>query len=287
VLRQWSVICLSCAGLLCGLIGPSQSRAEGPLFSWNGQEVPIPGPDLNEPLATDRPDFTEASSTVGLGVLQLESGYTYLRDESDGLLAEGHSVGELLFRYGIVDDWLELRFNINPVSVRAEMAGFSASTTGTEDITLGFKTWLTAQDGWRPEASVITALSLPTGSNAFTANEVQPTVNFLYGWDINDIFSTAGSTGFTRVTDDLSHDYLELHQSWTVGVTFTEQWGGYAEWFCLVPNSAIDAKTEHYIDGGLTYKLTKDVQFDVRAGYGLNDAAADMFAGVGLSIRWP
>ena len=29
------------------------------------------GPDLNAPLVTDRPDFTEASSTVGRGIAQL------------------------------------------------------------------------------------------------------------------------------------------------------------------------------------------------------------------------
>jgi hypothetical protein len=35
------------------------------------------GPFLEEPLVTDRPDFTESSSTVGSGVLQLEGGVTF------------------------------------------------------------------------------------------------------------------------------------------------------------------------------------------------------------------
>lgn len=40
------------------------------LMSWAGQEsIPI---DLNAEMATDRPDVTEASSTVGAGVLQIE-----------------------------------------------------------------------------------------------------------------------------------------------------------------------------------------------------------------------
>ena len=42
------------------------------------------GPDLDEPLVTDRPDFTEASSTVGRGVAQLEFGYTYTYNDDAG-----------------------------------------------------------------------------------------------------------------------------------------------------------------------------------------------------------
>src|SRR5262245_16334500 len=35
-------------------------------------------------IVTDRPDFTEASTTVGRGRVQLEAGYTYFRDRSGG-----------------------------------------------------------------------------------------------------------------------------------------------------------------------------------------------------------
>src|SRR4051812_29697256 len=38
------------------------------------------GQEHEEPLDADRPDFTEATTTVGLGRVQLETGYTYFRD---------------------------------------------------------------------------------------------------------------------------------------------------------------------------------------------------------------
>ena len=43
----------------------------------NGEDEEPEGPDQ---IATDRPDFTEASSTVGRGRVQLESGYTFFTD---------------------------------------------------------------------------------------------------------------------------------------------------------------------------------------------------------------
>ena len=52
-------------------------RDLGNLLQWSRNPSYSGGPDLSEPLVSDRPDFTEASSTVGRGVSQYEVGYTY------------------------------------------------------------------------------------------------------------------------------------------------------------------------------------------------------------------
>mgnify|MGYP003734665153 CR=1 FL=1 len=39
-------------------------------------------------------------------------------------------------------------------------------------------------------------------------------------------------------------------------------------------------------NGGVTYLFSNDVQFDIRAGYGLNDESDDVFIGSGLSVRF-
>jgi hypothetical protein len=57
-----------------------------------------------EPLVTDRPDFTESGLVVGSGVLQLEAGGTYV----DVDVEKATSLGELLVRYGITQG-IELR----------------------------------------------------------------------------------------------------------------------------------------------------------------------------------
>ncbi len=68
------------------------------LMSWYGQETTSIDP--NAEMATDRPDVTEASSTVGAGVLQIEAGYTYLQDRNGVTVNRSHSFPETLFRYG-------------------------------------------------------------------------------------------------------------------------------------------------------------------------------------------
>ena len=126
----------------------------------------------------------------------------------------------------------------------------------------------------------------PTGSEAFTDGGWQPGINWTYGWQINDFISTAGSTQINRRFEDSGDDFLRLAQSWTVAFSLTEKIGAYSEWFALFPMDSGAAENEHYLNGGLTYLINNDLQFDVRVGWGLNQAAEDFFAGAGLSVRF-
>lgn len=262
--------------------GPCPCHPRGTLFQWSYGTSFSGGPDLDEPLVTDRPDFTEASSTVGRGVAQLEFGYTYTYDDGTDRTI-GHSYPEALLRYGILADWLEFRIaqNVGGESVNG------ISNTGGEDLYLGFKIAITPQECFLPEMALIPQMTVPSGSDAFTDNEVLPGLNWIYGWELNDLISTAGSTQFNRAIDEVTTAaYTEWAQSWTIAYSLCERVGGYTEWFALFPHSADTARAQHFFNGGFTFLLTNDIQWDVRAGTGLNDAADDYFVGTGLSIRF-
>ncbi len=251
------------------------------LFLWSGQ-APVPV-EPNPEMATDRPDVTESSSTVGSGVLQIEAGYTYLQDCTAGQLNQSHSFPEVLLRYGTPADWLELRFATNISHQKAETTSF----TGTEDLYFGAKLGLTLQEGLYPEMALVPQMTIPSGSGTLTAGKLLPGVNWLYGWDINDAVSTAGSTQFNFSVDEESgKDYTEWTQTWTVGFALHDQIGAYTEWFAFIPHASDSARTEHYANCGLTFQATDNIQWDIRTGMGLNDAAADWFSGIGLSIRF-
>ena len=100
---------------------------EGPktLLRWPGQEDEEQEEEEEAPLATDRPDFTEASSTVGRGHVQLEFGYTYFQDDEDGTRVRGHSLPETLLRVGMLAEMhpgLDIQA-ISQMLVRAELGG--------------------------------------------------------------------------------------------------------------------------------------------------------------------
>lgn len=242
---------------------------------------------MDEPLASDRPDFTEASCTVGRRVLQIESGYTFTRNNNAGEVTKSHSFPESLLRWGVYADWLELRVAYNHGILHVPSGGGPfASLSGPEDIYLGMKLGLTSQHGWLPEMALMPQMTVPTGGDELSADQILPGVNWLYGWDVTERINTGGSTQLNKAIDDDLQTYYELAQSWTIGYVLTERLSAYTEWFCLLPTGANVAKPEYYFDGGFTFRLTNNLQLDVRGGVGLNDAAGDFFVGSGAVVRF-
>jgi hypothetical protein len=192
----------------------------------------------------------------------------------------------LLARFGILADWLEFRVAFNHAHAVESLQQLPTNTTsGSEDLYLGVKVMLTTQSGVLPEMSIMPQWAVPTGHSEFTAGMTLPGLSWLYGWDINDWLSTAGSTQVNKAVDGLDEIYHELAQSWTIGYSFTERWGGYTEWFVLIPSGSDVARTEHYFNGGFIFPVTNDLQFDIRAGVGLSEAADDFFGGAGVVVR--
>ncbi|MGI9457280.1 MAG: transporter [Aeoliella sp.] len=282
---EWNKWFLSSAIILTAIAAPVAAdqccRCRPTLLTWDGCPAdPLPSPSAR-PLVGDRPDFTEASSVVGLGVMQLEAGYTYTRDDSL-TPTESHTAPEALLRIGMVAEWFELRLGYT--SAREQDGGITNS--GGEDMFVGMKIAVTQQDCWLPEVAFLGELQIPTGSAGLTADQVLPRGGLIYGWELNNCWSTAGQTIFAEALDDrTANSYFEVSQSWTVGVSLTDNVGAYAEWFSIIPHDADTNQTESFFDGGLTFLLTPNLQWDVRGGVGLNGAADDYFVGSGFVLR--
>lgn len=236
-------------------------------------------PEL-EPLVTDRPDFTESTETVAPGMAQLESGGTYARAAAE----HGGSVGEVLLRVGL-DKHTELRIGLNSYDFVRSPAG---STRGLEDASLGAKLKLAAGGGvgsWKPAVAVILASSLPTGASAFRASKPQPEAKLGAAWDLSDRVSFAGNLNYTWVREP--HDsYGEVAASSSLGVGVTAKTGAYLEYSGFSPREAALSASQ-YVNGGLTYGFTANLQVDARAGVGMNHIGGpDYFAGIGFARRW-
>ncbi len=266
-----------------------RAQANGPptLFQWYYEEDTESVSKLDEPLVTDRPDFTESPTTVGQGVVQLEMGYTFTTDAAGGVRTTNHSFPETLWRIGMLADWLEFRIFWNYEIERTRAGGVADTQSGADDLSLGFKIALTEQQGCLPETGVILQMSVPTGGDAFTSDEVLPGVNYLFTWDLNEEWALAGSTGINGAVDDETSDTCsEFNQSLSLGRSWNEKVGSYTEWFVLAPVDADTNRPQNYFNAGLTYLINNDVQWDIRAGVGLNEAADNFFVGTGLSLRY-
>mgnify|MGYP003631618396 FL=1 len=274
-------------GQICVRKGLFLAPECGTLFQWSQGTGCAGGPQLDKPLQTDRPNFTSTSVTVGKGVTQIEFGYTYADDSPAGQEISYQSFGEFLYRRGILADWLEFRLAFSPLQQTVASGSYQNTTAGSEDLYTALQFALTPQAGLLPESALIVQMSVPTGSTAFTSNQIEPGVDWIYAWKLNDFISISGSTQGNRSFDDNHRSYLEMAQSWNVNYTLTKQLSAFTEWFALIPCGANTEQTEQYFDAGFTYLINNNLQLDLSAGVGLNEAAVDYFVGAGCSIRFP
>jgi hypothetical protein len=251
----------------------------------------IAEPARGQALVADRPDFTEATSTVGLGVFQLELGYTLGSDNDGKFMTRNHSYGEPLFRVGVLSERLELRAGTRVVTQVVSGSATGVTTSGLEDLYLGAKIALSGQRGALPATAILPQMTVPTGAEAFSAGHSLPGINFLYSWDLNETLSLAGSTQVNRAVGEAGHageageQYREWAQSLSWGIAVGQRSGLYAEWYAFVPSGLEGGRSEHYLNSGLTWLANDDVQWDIRVGLGVNDAAEDMYVGAGMVFR--
>jgi len=146
-------------------------------------------PKKPDEIVTDRPDFTEASSTVGKGRIQLEAGYTFSRDQDSGLALALISRSSAPHWY-VSPTGFEFRIGQNFSHTRVFGATDTFTINGGEDLYLGVKLGLTEQKKFLPESALILQTTVPTGRPGLTAGRMLPGMNYLYGWDLKRLLES-------------------------------------------------------------------------------------------------
>lgn len=244
---------------------------------------------LGQELVTDRPDQTESSITVPAGRWQIETGWTWARDDQDGERFETNEGPGTLLRVGVSTRW-ELRLGWAGW-IREEVSGGGQDSVvdGFTDGELGAKVYLREERGAFPEIALLFGTSVPVGENSLTSDHFDPSFRFSLSHTLSDRLSLGYNLGMEWETSDSAGGEHTLSRGiYTValGIGLDNRAGVFVELFGSVAASA-EGSPEHSIDGGFTWLLKEDIQLDIAGGFGLSEAAGDWFLGVGLSVRLP
>lgn len=233
-----------------------------------------------EPLVTDRPDFTESSSVVEVAVAQLESGLTFA-ELADG--SEATTAGEVLVRWGVVRN-LEVRLGL-PTYAWIDEPGSRSS--GFLDSFVGLKYQFAFADGTGliggMEASVIASTTVPTGGAEVASPEWQPSALLAVGWDIGRNLGVGANFGVGRPAD-VDNRYTTVWGSAVLGVGVTDEASLFFEMIGFNREEARGPNTLT-VQTGAVYLLSPDLQLDVRAARRLSDHGVDLLVGAGISWR--
>ncbi len=274
-------------------VGTGEPQADEAQVKTVRGPLGLPAAPLTEPLVTDRPDFTESTEAVPFGRVQLEMGYTFTWDHEDGERVKDHTAPEGLLRLGLWENfelrigwegysWSQARFGDE--SPRGRPITRREWSQGASDLSLGFKYKLVEQDGLVPHFGIIGELSLPSGSAGVSSGDVDPAVKLLWAHDLTDDLAVAGNVNFAVPTEEAGR-FFQTAASVSLAYSLTERLGTYIEYYGFYPNTRT-SDCAHYVNGGFTYLLTDNLQFDIRAGVGLNEEADDFFSGIGFSWRF-
>jgi hypothetical protein len=235
-------------------------------------------------LSTERPGFTATSGMVGLGVLQLEQGYTFESALESGSKLATFSGPQAVLRFGIAAA-LELRFSTDGYEWQTQRFGVERSAlAGPSDYVLGVKYRVMAQGAARPEVSVTGGLSLPARGSPFTTSSHDPSFTLAAYKDLPDGFSLAANANMASVTDASGRLFSSGQSIWAAralgdGVSM------FGEAFHTTVGRLEGSATA--LDAGLFRGLGKHAQIDVSAGHTVAGERPSWFLTMGCVFRVP
>lgn len=233
-------------------------------------------------IVTDRPDATEASSTVGAGVLQIETGGFYTSFEEESFKAESYGFNTTLLRYGLLEN-LELRLGWNFEEIRFSSNGVEDPNvlSGFSPLLAGVKLDISEENGILPEIALIGHLFLPLSASTDFRPE---TTGADFRFSLSHTLSEKSSLGY-NVGAQWGNDSPELAYIYTLayGYSITDKFGFYAELYGDLPE---DSKANHLWDAGLTYLINSNIQLDATVGSSITKGQ-DLLLSAGVSYRIP
>lgn len=225
-------------------------------------------------ISTDRPAVTDSSVVVPSGELLFENGFT----ETGNRGQQGFDFPETLVRFGLTTK-TELRLSAPNYFQNISMgSGFGS---GWGDLSLGVKQQLVATPAGF-DASLIVALSFPTGANAISSHGYDP--QFLLPWShpVSKNWTAAGMFAIFWPTQGGTRN-LTGQPSFFLDRQNTSRWDTFIEYAGDFPQRG---SPQHLLHVGTAYKITSRQQLDFHIGWGLSSAAVDHFVGIGYSFQF-
>ncbi|WP_425391704.1 transporter [Ekhidna sp.] len=221
-----------------------------------------------DPIATDRPTQSAASTVVPKGSALIEYGFIY---ESAGDLTNT-TMANLLARIGLFEGF-EFRITQNIQQIRNDVTDIKVR--GLSPITLGTKIHLVGEQGAVPQTSIIAQVTLDNGKQAFRPGEPIPEVRLNFSNSLSEFLTLGYNLGVAFPEDNTTTIYSAV-----LGYSFLPGWTAFAEPYGFL----YDGGSDHRFNAGLIYLVSNNFQVDISGGIGLSDISPDSFIGFGAAI---
>lgn len=275
--HTWAVVLLCPIALSNGcatLARPPQSNAPAPTATPAAvsDQAPI------APIQPDRPDVTNGTSIVDVGLLQIEAGVQHTR-----MGASQQNLGTpLSVRIGLFE-WLEARVSTDGFLHQSDAI---SSVSGVGNVQVGAKLRLFADPGGVPVLSILPTVNLPvaSASKGFGSGDSDVTLVLLTGTDLGQTSHVDVNYGIGAIGAGQGQPHFTQH---LVSVSFshsvTEQLSPYIEAYWFSRQDPAGGRILS-VDAGLIQAFTARLAVDGGFTVGLTGAAPRLALFGGLSF---
>jgi hypothetical protein len=246
-------------GCLCLLLGAARASAQ------------------DDAIDPDRPDVTNGTHIVDVGLVQIEFGGIFTHSSDEGAFGS-----PITIRFGLTD-WLEGR--VGSDGLLTQMSG-GTRVTGIGNVQLGAKLRLWADPGGVPVLSILPTINLPTANSeeGLGSGSADYTIAILTGRDIGKPGHVDFNYGIGRIgVGDGFARFTQHLVSVSASLAATVHWNPYLEayWFS---RQDIDGGAVTALDAGAIYALSPKFAIDGGVQLGLSRASPDIAAFGGISV---
>lgn len=218
----------------------------------------------------DRPGIGNGSFITPEGIFGVEAGLDFRTND----FVNQFNIGQVLLRIGVMEN-LELRAGLGSFSSRkVELIGSSVTNSGLQDVSIGAKYNFLSKEG-QPNVSGMVNISLPVGDDAFTSDEVVPSLTVLADHSLNEDVSISSNLGYSFGVGDLRDSWLF---TLTPGFSLDDNMGVYGGYAGRYYGDGIN---QNWLEAGFTYRLETEAQLDANLGY--ETEGETFFIGIGFA----
>jgi len=240
-----------------------------------------------QPICPDRPSKSTGTCTVPMGSWQVETGLVdWTHDKSARVRTDFTTYGSSLIKYG-VSERVDVELGITPLETMEVHGGLGEHHSSFGDTLLRAKVRLTSSEApvqvafdpyvklptasrkvgdGKLEGGFVVPVSIPIGKSPFTLS-LDPEL---------DVLADANGNGRHFATQQVVNLGMAASEKLSLSA---EIWAG-RNWD---PAGTIRQASA---DGSVAYMVSKDLQIDAGANFGLNRQTADLEVYSGISVRF-
>lgn len=239
-------------------------------------------------LCTDRPTKATSACTVPKGMVQIESDLiNFTRIEIGGVKIDTILYTSPTIKYGIGDS-TDIEASITPYeTIRVHGGGFgSASIGGIGDLYFKVKQRLTDPSATN-QFALVPYIKIPTAKLGIGNRKVEGGLIGTGLFGLGNGFTLTVSPEADLLSDgDLHGRHVQLIGALNLGKALTSNVSASVELWTAQNFDPSGTVHQYSIDGGLAWVARPNLQFDVGANFGLNQATPDVQVYAGISTRF-